>query len=81
MIGMPMHSGWGGNGKGMLIFGGILILFGIAVSLRPEILVFLISSFFIFIGLILFSIGLRKYQRSKKSPNPVFHPEDKFWQR
>lgn len=46
-----------GGGTGAMIFGALSILFGITILLVPELLVFLISSAFIFLGLTAFSFG------------------------
>jgi hypothetical protein len=56
----------GQQGKGLLFLGFLLFLFGILIAAYPEILVWIISSFFILVGVILFSIGLQIYQRKKK---------------
>jgi uncharacterized membrane protein HdeD (DUF308 family) len=56
----------GKQGKTLLLLGALLMLFGVIVATNPEILVWIVSSFFIFLGAVLFTIGLSLYQQQKK---------------
>lgn len=73
-------SRWSG-GKGLLILGSMLILFGVLIAVYPQILVVLISSFFLFLGLVLFGLGLQRYQVSKKMGSPQSFVPQEPWKR
>ena len=74
---------FGKKGKALLWFGVLLMLFGILVAANPEILVWIVSSFFILVGAILFTIGLSLYQQQKKmhSPSGPFMEYPSDWKR
>ncbi len=68
-----------GSGKALLWVGGVFVLFGILVALDPQILVFLISGFFILVGGTLFAVGLTLYQAAKRRGGGKAFVEERTW--
>lgn len=75
----PFLYSSGRNGKGLLLVGGVFIVFGSLITVYPQILVWLISSLFFCIGLILFGWGMTIYQASKKKSSSPYIEYEELW--
>ena len=62
--------------QSMIVLGLALVIFGILLLVYPELLAYLISFFFILVGIIVLTMGWRVYLTQKKFKSKVEYVND-----